>query len=95
VKEGKKCDFSDNLAQLIEELDFLHKITEHLDVHIQTFKTCSKNGGCCKEMKQIQRHSKEAHEQVHDLLEHIEKLKEMLRKCSFKGNEGCDLEEGD
>lgn len=42
------------------------------------FKSCSKDGGCCKEMRQIQRHSQEAHAQIHDLQDHIDKLKKLL-----------------
>ncbi|MCD5406885.1 MAG: hypothetical protein LRZ99_04270 [Desulfotomaculum sp.] len=81
-QQDASCQFKENLNQIIEELNFLHQVTEHLDAHIQTFRSCSKDGGCCKDMKQIRRHSNEAHDQIHDLLEHLKIVKKLLVKCT-------------
>lgn len=82
--KSNNCLFLENLNHIAEELSFLHQIAEHLDKHIQTLKSCSQGGGCCQEMKQISRHSREAHAQIHDLLEHLNDLKKLLETCSDK-----------
>lgn len=95
VRATRLVNAANEARQTLAEL---HELAEHIEEHVARSKQCSRGGGCCRDMAEIEKHAQESHGLIHQLMGRLDGLTSIVELCkncaenNGKGNQANDDE---